>query len=283
MSNFFDPKTGKQSPKQGLIAGFEPGFLHAVSEGFVEGHYIFHKFGTLSYSTPADTSFKPVATAKVYQTPTAPVNLEVVSDDNINDIPLGDGARSVKIIGLKSPSSVAEDTEIVALSGTTAVPLVDQWWRIYAIEVETSGVYATQVQPSHNSTITVQESGGGTIWGSIALASGFGFGQSEIAVLTTPANTKAHMLSYTIDVSNTNKAGDIVLFVRENADVVVEPFTGVLRALAVHKNVGAGSDVAIKPKSMMDTIIGPADIGFMAEGDADFEIDIDFEILCIQQ
>lgn len=116
--------------------------------------------------------------------------LEAVSA-NTADTAAGTGARTVLVTGLDS--TYAEISETVTLSGTTPVPLVNQFLRINQCLVMTSGTTGT-----NQGNITIQ-----TITSAISqavLQAGYGFARQ--AVYTVPAG---HTLSIHSSVFSLNR------------------------------------------------------------------------------
>ena len=168
-------------------------FYTEVRKGNVVGHSIVQKFGAIEGVT---TTLSPVTSSGKYPTPTAVVALELVSSDNTNDIPAGTGALSVTIEGISNTNGVwTEESQTIALNGTTAVAVPNSMLRVYRMFVATSGVYATATTPSHNSTITLRVSGAGATWQQITPTGTFGLSQAEIAVYTVPKGKTGYLLN----------------------------------------------------------------------------------------
>lgn len=255
-------------------------FFVEVQKGNIPGHSLVHKFGAVEH---AGAGWEVVASAHTYQTPIALTSLEISSDDNINDIPAGTGALSVKVIGI-GPGWIKQE-EIIPLNGTTWVPLTKQFYRVYRLKVYTTGTYAIATASSHNSTITVRATGPGATWAQLVPETTLGLGQSEIGAFTIDKGYYGLLISRHVDISDigANKVGDIALFVRENADDIVVPFSGVMRAISIERDVASGAEITIDPKSPILALKGPADIGVMANSATPAKIETDFEILMIEE
>lgn len=250
-------------------------FLVEVQKGNIPKHSIVNKFGA---SDNVTTSWTIIATGEIYPTPTTAQSLEIVSDDNTNDISSGTGARKVEIQGLDA--SWNPQTQTVSLNGTTAASVTGTWFRVYRMKVTESGSYATTTTPSHNSTITTRVSGGGATWAQISPDNSFGLGQSEIGGYTVPTGYTGYMLGHKIDVE-ANKPVDVTLFVRENADDVTTPYTGVMQAKSITR--GIEGEVVSRPTGPELTLVGPCDVSFMARvqtGTA--AVECEFQILLVQ-
>ena len=252
-------------------------FYLEVRKGKVPDHSIVYKFGSIKAVGAALT---PVTTAGQYRTPTTPIALEVVSDDNTNDVAAGTGAREVIIEGLSNTNGAwTFESQTIALNGTTAVAVPNSMLRVYRMYVSGSGSYATSTVPSHNSTITLRVSGVGETWQTIIPESSWGLSQSEIAVYTVENGYTAYVLTKKISVESTKNA-NIFMFVREDADVVTAPFTA-MRVKQLERNLDTES--VTQPKTSLLKIPGPADFGFMCNADTGtVDVSIDFEILLVK-
>lgn len=251
-------------------------YLLEVNRGNVPGHSIVHKFGS---NDSVGTSYVPITSAGVYQTPTGLVSLEIVSS-SANDAAAGSGARTVTITGINDTNgSWTEDTETVTMNGTSAVALTKQWRRVYRLRVATSGTYGSASGSSHNSTITLRVAGAGATWGTIVSDGGFGFGSSEIAGFTIPKGKRGIILHKDVFV-DASKPADILFFVRDQADMTTAPY-GTMRVLEVERAVE--SPLAIDVPAGQSLIEGPADVGFMAKlPSGTGYVGADFDILLIE-
>ena len=254
-------------------------FYVEVSKGNVPKHCLVHKFGAIQAVT---TALTPLTSSGTYQTPTAPVALEVVSTDNTNDIAAGTGARSVVITGLSNTNGAwTIEEQTIALNGTTVVAVPNSMLRVYRTRVATSGTYASPAAggASHNSTITVQTAGGGAVWAEIKPEGTFGLGTSEIGMYSVAKGSTAYVLSKFVQVESTKKA-DILFFAREGADTVAAPFTPMISS-EIERNVADRLEVTgLTP---LLELTGPADLGFMVKavsGTADASCD--FEVLIVE-
>jgi len=246
-------------------------YYAAVEAGEVPGATLLNKFGRAEIGT----SLTPISRELVYQTPTTATVLEFVSDD-ANDTSAGTGAREISIIGLNS--SWEEVMQTVTTNGTTAVALSTPLIRMYRWYVTKSGTYATSSTGSHAGTLTIQESGGGTVWSSIGVTP-FPTGQSQIGITTIPIGKRGVLLSTHVFV-DTSKSVDLYLFQRPNADVVTAPYTGAMRV--VREFQGVTGPITYVPRGGAGAFVGPCDIGFMGQvtvGTA--AVSCDFELLLL--
>lgn len=243
-----------------------------VSKGNVPGHSLVHKFGAGSVSS----TIAPVSQTNDYQTPTTAQALEFVSA-SANDTAAGTGAREITVQGLDS--SWNEVTIVIATNGLTAVPLGTNLIRMYRWFVSASGTYATSLVGSHAAALTIQASGGGTVWDTIPITP-FPAGQSQIGANTVPTGFTGYLLGKLI-VTDSSKVADVYFFSRTHADVVVAPFTGIMRVK--EREVGITGSFEHHFSSPKGGFIGPCDVGFLAKvtsGSAD--ISVEYEMLLIQ-
>jgi len=182
-----------------------------VAKGEVPGHSVIQKFGR---NSAVGSSFVPICLSGFYRTPTSNTALEVVSTD-ADDTFLGAGARTIYYEGLQVQSGLlVVVSDVVELDGTTAVALPDSLIRLYRWYVASSGTYATQSAGSHQGDITIQESGGGSVWAKIE-NNGFPRAQSQIGAYTVPTGFTAYVgkISYSVE---SDKEADILMFKRDD-------------------------------------------------------------------
>ena len=249
-------------------------YLISVAKGKIPGHLLINKFGA---SSGIGTSFSAVAGGNVYRTPSTLTSLELVSDSANDAYPSGSGARTVTVFGVGPGWLPLEET--VEMNGLTAVGLSSQFFRVYRLRVNSSGTYATDTAPTHNSTLTLRETGAGQMWATVVPEAGFGLGSSEIGVYSLPLGMTAYLVGMSISAEAT-KVVDVVGFVRENADTVVAPFSP-MRSFVVKRNMeGTLMTTHVKP---LNTVTGPADIGFMAKSTGGSEkVEVEFTLLCVE-
>lgn len=251
---------------------FSKGFIDEVQLGNVPGHSIVSKFG----AGTLNGTMRPVTQSQTYQTPTAAVALEFVSDD-ANDTALGTGATEITVTGLDSNWNVV--TIIKATAGLTPVALGTDLLRLKTWKVTASGGYATDTAGSHIGNLTIRVAGVGATWSTIPKAS-FAMGRSQIGCDTIPINHKAYLIGGTLFV-DTTKTADIYFFERDNADDVIAPYSGVMNLIA--RFVGVQGGYPLPVRVMRGPFVGPCDIGFMGTvsvGDA--ECSVSFEYLLIE-
>lgn len=252
-------------------------FYLEVRKGNIPKHSIVQKFGAIQGVT---TTLTPVTTSGAYPTPTTPIALELVSDDNTNDKSGGAGALEVTIEGISNTNGAwTEEVQTVALNGTTAVAVPNSMLRVYRMYVSSSGSYANATTPSHNSTITLRVSGGGATWQQLVPTGTFGLSQSEIAVYTIPKGYTGYFLSKNVSIEG-SKSASVFLFVRENADDVTTPYSP-MRVKELERNLDANT--AKQPTAPLLKITGTADVGFMAASTSTTtSLSVEFELLLVE-
>jgi len=244
-------------------------YLFDVAAQEVDGTTRILRFGS---AEDIGASFTPVATAKVYRTPTSAVTLEILSDNAADDVS-GVGARSVRITG--TDENWERQTDTVSLDGTTAVTVPGNWLRVCEMDVATAGTYGSFAATTQAGTITLRESGGGDTWCEIPIDGGFGIGSAEVGICSAPAGERIFVYSHRISVTSSDTAC-VVLFVREGSDNTSAPFSPV-KAFSVQHDVSGHLPVN---NSVIGPFTGPCDIGFMARAtNTTADVDVTFEII----
>ena len=248
-------------------------FLYEIATGNVEGAYMIHKFGA---NDDVGTTIEPITISGFYRTPTSATSLEIVSS-SIEDSALGTGARKIKVIGING--SGEEIWEDVIMNGTNAVPLVNDYLRVFRYYVIESGSYATQTTPSQVGVIDIQELGGGNLWSRLNLVDGgFGVGQSEIGVYTIPKGYNCWLLKKVISVDSV-KSANIYFFQRQNITNNVAPYDAMR---LVEKHIGVTGVEEINSRSAITKFPELTDVGFMAEtSTGTASISVEFELVCL--
>jgi len=246
-------------------------FYTEVAKGNVIGHSLVHKFGTaLLTTTPA-----VISQTGAYQVPMAAVTLEFVSSD-ANDTVAGSGAQEVTVMGLDLNWN--EVTTTVETDGVTAVIIDTDFIRIFRWFVSRSGTYASSSISSHAGVLTLQVSGGGTVWDTIPIVP-FPIGQSVIGAYTIPKGKAGYLLSKQIFVDST-KTADIYFFQRAHADDVTPPYSGVRRI--VEREVGIAGTLTMDFRSPKGPFVGPCDVGFIGSVSvSDADASAEFELLLV--
>jgi len=156
-------------------------FLIDVAAGKIPGVSAINKFGQ---NDDVDTGTVPETvwngpTAR-WVPPTAARIHQIASTDNTADNSGGTGALTVVVMGLDE--NWVEQQEVVTLNGTTDVPTVNAYTRIFRLGVATAGSGKTNA-----GTITATADTDATVTAQIAV----GDSSSQMAVWTVPAGKTA--------------------------------------------------------------------------------------------
>jgi hypothetical protein len=259
--NVFMPSMNKVSAQGGQpawqgSAGSPANFYTEVEKGNIPGHSIVHKFG---HGT-VGTTLTPLAISLKYETPTAAVALEIVSDDT-GDALDALGAWSYSVTGIDAAyDELTQTVAAHATDGLTAVAIPTSLLRVYRWGVESSGQYGTQTAGSHIGAISIRVSGAGATWSTISDVP-YPQGQSEIGCYTVPDGYNAYIIQQDVDVDST-KSVDIIIMSRQGIDVVSSPFT-VMKTV-VHY-VGVTGHNPTDFKAPMDSFPARTDIMYMGK------------------
>lgn len=158
-------------------------YYDMISQGLIAGHTAWSKTG---FNPNVGTSMETVwSYSTQYVFPVAAMQMEVVSSDNTEDLPGGDGALTVTIYYLNG--SFVEHSEVVALNGTTAVPTTHtDIYRVNGFRCTTVGTNGVPV-----GNITLRGVGGGTVY-SYMLA---GYTRARNIVYTVPEGKTLYITS----------------------------------------------------------------------------------------
>jgi len=246
-------------------------FYTEVAKGNVDGHSVIHKFG----SSLLTSTQRVITQTGTYETPLAPVTLEVLSDD-INDTAAGTGAQQVMIIGLDL--NYEEISFTAEMNGITPVTLSTDLIRLYRWYVNRTGSYADSTTSSHVGALSIQASGGGAVW-DIMPNTPLPYGQSSIGAYTIPKGKTGYLLSKQIFVDST-KSADIFFFKREHADDVTAPFSGTRRLL--ENEIGVAGTLTMNFRSPKGPFVGPCDVGFFGSVEVSTAFtSVEFELLLV--
>jgi len=194
-----------------------------VARGIVGGQNIEYVYGRNSAQS---TSFEDCwYNGGDYPFLSSASTLEVVSNDNDDD-DTGNGARTVHIEGLDA--NFIEITEVVSLNGNgTSSATSQSFIRVNHFHVETSGTY----HGTNFDDIVLRVSGGGSILavigkidgGASAGNSGYGAGEANNGIFTTPVNKIAVVSSFSYS-GDDGKETDCQMMMCQNADVTSAPY-----------------------------------------------------------
>jgi hypothetical protein len=281
-SNFYSPLNqgyGLQSPA--ILARTQWPWLD-VSRGLAGGITSIKKFGR---NKVVGDTYVPVAIGGNYRTPqsTGATALRVKAGGNANDTAAGSGARSITLTGTDENWLPVSET-IVTAGASASASTTATFTRLFVIDIESSGTYASATGGSHAGEITIENAAGTEDWGDVAL-NGFAKGGSEIGAYTIPAGFTGHVKLRDLSVDS-GKTVDVIFFSRANADELSAPYSA-MRARSVTTGIIGGNvqgfgetDVPFGPFE------GPTDIGYMAKktvsGGAAATVAVEFEIILIE-
>lgn len=149
-----------------------------------------------------------------------------VSSADANDTSAGTGARSIRIYGLKTSTSTAEETEDVTMNGTSNVTSSSTWYRIYRAHCLTYGSGGTNA-----GDITIHHT---TTTANVFAVVPAGQCQTTIAAFTVPQGKTMLIKSAHISIARANAgtgSAEMSLRVRPNTQQGAETGTGGYRAI----------------------------------------------------
>ena len=157
-------------------------------------YYWINKFGRnpdVDSGNTADVwDYGGTGNAPDYPWPTAAAETTIVSD-SVNDTAAGTGARTVHVQGVDADYKILEET--ATLNGTSAVTLAGQFLRIFRARVATAGsgeTNAGNVDVKHGATVLARITAG--------------YGQTLMALYTTPAKRAMYLTSWQCNVRMPN-------------------------------------------------------------------------------
>ena len=168
-------------------------YLYDVAEGNIPGHYPWSKTG---FNPNVGTTEETVwSYSTQYEFPGSAMQMEVVSSDNIADVPGSTGCLGVTIYYLDG--SYTEHSEVVILTGTT--PVLTTHNNIYRINSFRCSNVGTDGVPAGN--ITLRGAGGGTVY-SYILA---GYTGARNIVYTVPDDMTLYITSVMYSCADATK------------------------------------------------------------------------------
>jgi len=172
-----------------------------------------HIFGA-NFSMPAGTEVDIWTPTGTYPWQTTPLPLRIRAGGDAADTAAGAGARAVTLVVLNA--DFVEETVVLATAGASAsAPTANSYIRILSAHVTDCGTYTA----SNEGIIIIETTGGVQVAGIPAAQ-----GQTQMAMYTIPAGKKAYLARVhgaTATVDNV----DMIMWQRQNADVVSAPFT----------------------------------------------------------
>lgn len=261
-------------------------FMLEVSKGNIPGHGAVNKYGRATAGVQlTDTDIwdraDAAATQQIWTAPTQARVHEILSSsdadsDSGGTVAQGQGARTIRVFGLKTWST-AESSEDIIMDGTAtgvnSVDTVESYVIIYRMKVLTHGTSGPNV-----GVITATAVTDGTVTAQINP----GNGQTEMSIFGVPSTQKAYMTNYDVNAHNSGNPStvlevDFSLLVNEHPDV-----DETTAAFLIKGNVGliaTGSMIFNKVYDPPLEIPGPAIIKYQAiatladtEGVAEFDI-----------
>ncbi len=225
-----------------------------ISKGAVPGHYPVDKFGqTTNADAGVQTDLWDRADATynqpVWLAPTAARLHDIVSSDaNDDGSPVGTGARTIRIWGLKT-WDLAETSEDITMDGTTPVTTANSYVIIHRMRVLTSGTAGPNVGDIKATAATDV-----TVTAMIKA----GLGTTHMAIYGVPSTQKMYLTHFFANIDspggNSIKQADVTLRVSLHPDVdetqyVVEDEVGL---------VSFGTSLADRIYGPYPEVVGPA-------------------------
>lgn len=168
-----------------------------VARGQIPWHKLLFKFGNNSdINGSLETIWSP---GGLYVYPSSAVSVGV-SSSSANDAFNGTGARTVLVAGLDADYN--EISEVVSLTGQTAVTTVKQFLRVFRAFVVTAGSGGTAAGIIYVGVGTVTAGVPATVYAQIDI----GENQTTMAVWTVPAGYRAYINAGTFSAASNNVA-----------------------------------------------------------------------------
>ena len=182
-----------------------------IARGIINSQLVIHKFGSNPNITTTEEDIWNGGNGYTGWITTASA-VRCVSTGN--DSGSGSSARSVKITGLDENFDILEETISLAQPAGTSALTTGTFIRVFRATVIDVGTYGV----SNENVITIQTTSSVTL----AVISA-GLGQTEMAMYTIPRNYIGYLKRVSVNV-NSQKAGRVYLWRRDNADDVSAPF-----------------------------------------------------------
>lgn len=153
-----------------------------------------------------------------------------VRSSSAADASAGTGARTIRIMGLKTSSSTSYESEDITLNGTTDVTSSATWWRVNRVYVLTAGTGG-----GNAGVITIEAS---TTSANVFAKMPAGYNQTQIAAYTVPASQTMIVKRIRMSITRNNgSAGSATATIR------ARPSGGVYQASRVFElQTGGGVD-----------------------------------------
>jgi len=218
--------TSKSNPQ---IQRYSFDQLQMIAEGLDPSRSIVHKFGlNAAIGTTLEDIWTP---GGVYPWPQAAETVRIKSGGNAADTAAGNGARSIRVMGLDENWELAQEDIVTAGAGASD-PTDTTFIRVFRAYVLDVGVYGA----ANTGAIDIENTTSTNVLAQIPA----GIGQTEMTHYTIPADKKGYLMDMTIHIGS-SVAASLNLVQRQNADDVTVPFTGkrlVARNLTLLTDVG---------------------------------------------
>lgn len=239
-----------------------PDFQLEVCKGNLANHSSVNKFGrSTDVDSATDTDIWDGANAAdsvvLWVAPTQARVHNIVSTSTSDDgAPVGVGARTIRVYGLTSWSTI-ETSEEITLNGTTNVATANSYVIIHRMKVLTKG--ATKVNVGKITATAVTD---GTVTAQINV----GEGQTQMAIYGISSTTTAYMTAYYASTIKSASAISVSISLLVNP----EPDSELINFLIKHTNSLAsdGSSYIRHPFAPYFKIAGPAIIKMRANASA---------------
>lgn len=208
-------------------------------------------------------------TQQIWLAPTAARVHAIVSSDVGDDgSPVGVGARTIRVTGLQTWSSL-ETSEDITLNGTTPVNTANSYVMINSMKVLTSGATSINV-----GTITATAATDSTVTAVIAP----GRGQTEQAVYGIGSVNTAYIVEYHSSIIDATAGSRIEVSLRVNENPNVQTTNYIAKHL-MHSMVQGSSNIDHEFRTFLK-VPGPAIIKLQGVANAaDLDAAADFELL----
>ena len=214
-----DPATESKQDDIIIEFGKKTDFPLQVPRGLVTGIVDVNKFGNApngvqTTATDVWSRSDSTTTQQIWVAPTqARVHAIVSSSTDDDGNPVGDGARTIRILGLRTWDSV-ETTEDIILNGTTPVNTDNSYVIIYRMRVLTAGTTSINV-----GTITATAAVNGTVTAVIVPNEG----QTNMAIYGLPSTQTFYMTAVSASMNDASAKSRVDLELKVNESPNVSP------------------------------------------------------------
>lgn len=185
-----------------------------TATGLIAGRSVIHKFG--ENPVVAVSSTEDVTQSGVINWLTAATTVRIKAGGNAADDTAGAGSQSIIVAGLDENFEDAEETIVTAGASASSVTTTT-FIRVFRAWGLDAGAYTG----ANTGDIVIENGAGGTDLLTITA----GMGQSETSEYTIPAGKTGYLTRISAEV-DANKACDMHMWQRRDADNVSAPYTG---------------------------------------------------------